>query len=107
MFFEQPAAEIFKRKNAGSVDPSAKEQGEFLQQGIDFPDDRSHSVNREHPDRGVPGQRQIFFAERSQRSENNLHTPSRQTADGKVFFKGMFFHIPSLYIEAEKYTAGK
>lgn len=92
MFFQQASAYVFKRKDAGSIDPTAEQRRDFFHQRVGFSDDEGHSINGEHPDGGVSHQRHVFFSKRIQGGIDNLHAPSGQAADGKIFLKLVFFH---------------
>ncbi len=49
-------------------------------------DQCSESVNRKHPDRGLPFEAEILIKKGVKRGEDDLHTPSRQPTDQKKFF---------------------
>ena len=61
MFAQQTTTEILKGKDSDAIDESTEKCGEIFNELINRTDAECHTVNREHPDGGLPDESTIFF----------------------------------------------
>ena len=100
MFFYKGTTDILAGENTKGIDAAAVEDRLVLHLMMHRMDQCSESVNRKHPDRGLPFEAEILIKKGVKRGEDDLHTPSRQPTDQKIFLhKNSMFIVESLCVK--------
>lgn len=81
MAFKKRTAHVFTGKDAGGINTSSTNRRQIFDKFVNRADNCRHTINGKHPDRSLSYQFSVVFAERTDRGEEDFHTPSGQSAD--------------------------